>query len=96
VQNHYPYPIQPLSPNALAQPGQFAPVDFSLEERDLFGRYWGVVRHHLWMILCLFVIAEVLTVLFLAGAPRLYTSSSTISIEPQTPEALPRETTRDD
>src|SRR5260370_24055239 len=48
------------------------------------------------MILGLVVAGELVPLLFLLWAPRLYTSSSTIAMEPQTPEVFPPETARDD
>jgi len=64
-------------------------------EEDTFEQYWSTIRHYLRLILGLFLAAEVVILLFLLSATPLYTSSSTILIEPQTPDVLAHDTTPD-
>jgi capsular exopolysaccharide synthesis family protein len=92
MNNNYQYPIQTVPNTPLARPGEFRFTDFPIsDERDTFHQYWKILRRHVWLILALFVAAEAVTLLFLARTPRLYTSSSTISIEPQAPDVMSRD-----
>ncbi len=85
----FPYRMQralPAPPSAateLWESYHFAPEDeFSLRE------YWATIRQHYLLILVLFIAAEALTALVLALKTPLYTATSTILIEPETPQVL--------
>src|SRR5262249_35863300 len=66
------------------------------EQVDIFDHYWQQIRRHLFLILVLFFTVELVTLFVLLMATPLYTSSSTIRIEPQMPEVLERNAARDD
>jgi len=94
VQNYHTYQLQPASS---VQPLDIRSIDIPISEQiDLFDQYWGQIRRHLFLILVLFLAVEFVTLVFLLMATPLYTSSSTILIEPETPEVLEHNARRDD
>src|SRR5947207_984265 len=79
-----PEPFAPQWPSAPVQEDTF----------DLRGS-WAVIHRHTWLILSLFVAAELLTLLVLLIKTPLYTALSTILIESPTPEVLQPNIDRD-
>jgi succinoglycan biosynthesis transport protein ExoP len=95
VQDLYPYPMQqppPTLPEPFAPQWPSAPVQE--DTFDLRGS-WAVIHRHTWLILSLFVAAELLTLLVLLIKTPLYTALSTILIESPTPEVLQPNIDRD-
>jgi succinoglycan biosynthesis transport protein ExoP len=95
VQDLYPYPMQqppPTLPEPFAPQWPSAPVQE--DTFDLRGS-WAVIHRHTWLILSLFIAAELLTLLVLLIKTPLYTALSTILIESPTPEVLQPNIDRD-
>src|SRR5690348_10090141 len=97
MHNNYPLPMRRNYAGPLAHPAEvtFTDIPFN-EESDLLRHYCSVIYRHLWMILGILAVAEMVTLIFLARAPRLYTSSSTISIEAQAPDVMARDNRNND
>jgi succinoglycan biosynthesis transport protein ExoP len=95
VQDLYPYPMQQPTPT-LPEPftPQWPSTPAQEDTFDLRGS-WTVIRRHTWLILSLFVVAELLTLLVLLIKTPLYTALSTILIESPTPEVLQPSIDRD-
>lgn len=95
MHNNYPYPAPRMPAVPMENLSGPTYMDFPVsDDADLFRHYWGVIRRHIWMILAFVAAAEIATLIFLAHSPRLYTASSTISIEPQTPDVMSRDNNR--
>src|SRR5579885_2075580 len=95
MHNNYPYPAPRMPATPMEHLSGPTYMDFPVsDDADLFRHYWGVIRRHIWMILAFLAAAEIATLIFLAHSPRLYTASSTISIEPQTPDVMSRDNNR--
>jgi polysaccharide biosynthesis transport protein len=64
------------------------PYSFAQEDDFHLGEYWNTIRPHLWLVLCIFIAAELLTALVVFNMTPLYTAESSILIERQAPELL--------
>jgi succinoglycan biosynthesis transport protein ExoP len=77
-------PVETTSATALYESSRFAQ-----EETVHLGEYWNnTIRPHLSLVLCIFAVAELLTLLIIFNMVPLYTAESSILIERQTPEVL--------
>ena len=86
MQNYHTYQLQ-SAPSV--QLPDIRSIDIPTSEQvEIFDQYWEQIRRHLFLILVLFFTVELVTLFFLLLATPLYTSSSTILIEPQMPQAL--------
>jgi succinoglycan biosynthesis transport protein ExoP len=97
MHNNYPYPALRMTASLPANPPEISYSDIPLsDDSDLLRHYWGVIRHHLWWMVAFVAVAEILALVLLARAPRLYTASTTISIEPQMPDIMSHDNNRND
>jgi succinoglycan biosynthesis transport protein ExoP len=64
------------------------PYSFAQEDDFHLGEYWNTIRPHLWLVLCIFIAAELLTALVVFNMTPLYSAESSILIERQAPELL--------
>ena len=85
MQELSPYSIERPSIASLPDFRQAQPKPFSAGEDLGLWQYWTTVRRHFRLILGLIVAAELLTMLVLSTKTRLYTATSTIMIEAQSP-----------
>lgn len=74
-----------IVPESLPQPAEarLDPVDFAQEEELDLGKYWKVIRKHLWGILGLAVSVTVLALLILLSMTPIYRATATLIIEPK-------------
>src|SRR5713226_6035266 len=88
--------MQELSPYSIERPSIASPPDFRQAQPNPLSRdedlglwpYWTTVRRHFRLILGLIVAAELLTMLVILTTTRLYTATSIIMIEAQSPALL--------
>jgi polysaccharide biosynthesis transport protein len=87
IQQTFATPTSELKPTWPSGPAQ----------EDVFElwEYWSSIRGHARLILSFFLVAELLTLLMVQMQTPLYTGSSTILIESQTPQVLEPKTERD-
>ena len=88
MQELSPYSIERLSIASPLDLRQAQPNSLSRDEDLGLRQYWTTVPRHFRLILALIVTAEVLTMLVLLTRTRLYTATSTIMIEAQSPGLL--------
>lgn len=88
MQELSPYSIERPSTASLLDFRQAQPNSLSRDEDLGFRQYWTTVPRHFRLILALIVTAEMLTMLVLLTRTRLYTATSTIMIEAQSPGLL--------
>ena len=88
MQELSPYSIERPSIASLPDFRQAQPNPFSRDEDLGLWQYWTTVRRHFRLILGLIVAAELLTMLVLLTRTRLYTATSTIMIQAQSPDLL--------
>ena len=88
MQQQSPYLLQRPS-NTSVTPFQLA-ESFALPQEDEFhlGEYWNIIRRRLWLIVGILAAAELLTALLVLTMTPLYSATSTILIERQTPQVL--------
>src|SRR5258708_4281229 len=88
MQELSPYSIERQSIASLPDFRRAGPNPFSSDQDLGFRQYWSTISRHSRLILALIVAAELLTVLVLLTRTRLYTATSTIMIQAQSPDLL--------